>query len=62
MHKHQDPQDSIHLFISCKYIGNLLCAQILGIRSCRRQDVVLRELVVISECVLMCVHSSAQWR
>ena len=55
-HKHQDTQDSIHLFISCKHTGNVLCAQILGVRCCRRQDVVLREPVVVSECVLVYTH------
>ena len=54
-HKHQDPQDSIHLFISCKHIENLLCAQILGMR-CWRQDVVLRELVVVYMCTHMYTH------
>lgn len=54
-HKHQDPQDSIHLFISCKHIGNLLCAQILGMR-CWRQDVVSREPVVVSVCTHVCTH------
>ena len=50
-HKHQETQDSIHLFISCKHTGNVLCTQILGVRCCRRQDVVLREPVVVSKCV-----------